>query len=829
MVPVIPPSDSKPIDLSVRTLAEHVYKRGDLSSFSFMGISGAEGTRLHRRVFADLEKQYQPSDIETECSLSAEYALDSSVTLRIRGRADCVLTGENGAISVLEIKSTTAEKLQGNISFQETHWAQVMLYSYMYLESMTDAHGVFACLRYVSIETMEYTEKREWVDRLDAAKFFQKTCEAYVGFAKNELDYMDRRDESVKEMPFPYPTIRSGQKDLMKQVLHTIVQKSPFFAAAPTGIGKTVSTLFPALKSLSNGKSGKIFYLTAKSAARIVARKALKDMRDKGLFLRSVSLQAKESFCPNPQLYCEAKICPRAIGYYDRLPKALHEALNHMDIYPELLFNIAEKHNICPHELSLDVSMYCDVIIGDYNHAFHPRIRLERYFETKDSSFVLLVDEAHNLVDRSRDMFSAVLTRTNLELCKAALTGMDKRVDAFMTDIQKYFLVVTEAIRRDEDGFSLVEKEVEKKDVMSAGGFRGMRCVPKILYALLWKFCHFVRPVLDTIPAGDVRKVILQFYFDARFFLTILELYFDSAYVVTMELEESGAKKSSDLERKFALTPYDGATMTLLCLDASSKIRTALMDRHSAVFFSATLSPAEYYQIMLLGGDAEARAERLSLPSPFPPENLAVYVVQDVKTTYQARMGSSERVASFILRSARHKPGNYLVFLPSFQYLRMIHDQIASQITSDEPLDLLRQTENMTREAKESYLHRFESSGTRTLLGFAVLGGHFGEGIDLVGDRLNGVFIVGVGLPRLCPQREIMRQYFQENLGDGFAFAYRFPGWEKVLQAAGRVIRDDEDTGFVVLMDERYERPEYRSLFPEHWDPIVITSDDEIT
>ena len=810
------------LELNVRTLAEHVYKSGDLSTFSFSGISGAEGTRLHSRVFADLRKQYLPAAIETEYSLTSTYVVDD-VILLLRGRADCVLTADDGAITVLEIKSCTGEHMSMEILYQEVHWAQVMLYTYMYLEQNPECRGVYAGLRYVSIETMESTEKREWIDGFDAAKFFQMTCESYIGFARDILAYRAKRDSSIIEMPFPYETVRSGQKDLMQQVVQTISQKGLLLAAAPTGIGKTVSTLYPALKSMARDRCGRIFYLTAKAAARGVARKALSDMREKGMHLRSITLQSKESLCPCPHIYCEAKQCPYALGYYDRLPQAIGDLLLEMDIHPGLIQDIAEKHTLCPHELSLDISLFCDVIVGDYNHAFHPRIRLDRYFGQKETGFVLLVDEAHNMVDRSRDMFTAALRKTELEACQKSLMGMDSRVDGYMMDLRSYFQILTDSILRGEDGFSLVEKEVEKKDVMSAETFRGMRATPKTLYTVLWKFCHFVRPVLDALPVGELRKRVLKFFFDARFFLTILELYFDTAYVVTANVTPGNPAKGMETELLFSLT----------CLDASSKIVSNLIDQHSAVFFSATLSPMEYYQMMLLGDSSEARAETLLLPSPFPPENLSLYVVNDIKTTYKERNYSLAKTSGFILRALKKRPGNYLVYLPSFRYMKSLQRQIEADLDCQDTekearIELLSQTENMSREKKDAFLRRFDDYGQRTLLAFAVLGGHFGEGIDLVGERLNGVFVVGVGLPQLGPEREIMRQYFQERLGDGFAFAYRFPGWEKVLQAAGRVIRDENDTGIVALIDERYDRPEYRSLFPENWNPVFIGCEDEV-
>lgn len=810
---------SASLEISVRTLAEHVYKKGNLSSGSFTGISGAEGTRLHTRVFSDLKKQYLPEFVDTEHRFYKEYQNENTL-LCIRGRADCILRNADADVTVLEIKSCTGETLQLDTLVQEAHWAQVKLYACLFLFESPDILGVTAGLRYVSIESMDYVEKKEWIDRDEANIYFIHTCESYIHFARDLIAYRNKRNESIISMPFPYPTVRNGQKDFMKQVVQTISQKSLLLASAPTGTGKTMSTLYPAVKALGNQKCERIFYLTAKAAARVVAQKALGDMRKKGLFMRSITLQAKESLCLHPHLYCEAKICPCAVGYYDRLSMGISALLPLQEISPQSVTETAEKFSLCPHELALDISLFCDVIIGDYNHALHPRVRLDRYFGQKDTRYVLLMDEAHNLVDRSRDMFSASLSLSTLESCQKSIRGMDSRIDGYLMDLQNYFRIISGSIQRGEPAFPLAEKDVSEKAVMAAESFRAIRDIPRVLYKVLWKFCFFVRPVLDLLPVGEIKKNILEFFFDARFFLTILELYFDDTYVYTAQVAKGHSPGNEDSEM----------TLTLLCLDASSRIKNLIWDQHAAVFFSATLSPLHYYQTMLLGGNAEEKADTIELPSPFPPENLSLYIVDDIKTTYQERFLSLERVCGFILSSIAKKPGNYLVYLPSFLYLHRLFESLSTALQQDVSLlkkvELLRQEENMSRKMKENYLERFEIYGEKTLLAFAVLGGHFGEGIDLVGEKLKGVFVVGVGLPQIGPQREIMRQYYQEKFGDGFSFAYRFPGWEKVFQAAGRVIRDDEDTGSVVLIDERYKKPEYRALYPEHWNPLFIHHED---
>ena len=805
------------LELSVHALAEHVYRTGGLSSLTFSNISGVEGTRLHQRVFSDLKKQYSPSSVETEVSLIAEL-MEDDLTLLVRGRADCVIhvlqDHKDDEITILEIKSHSGNITLLSDPFHQVHWAQAMIYAHMYFRKHAGRSFVNVSLRYVSIETLAYVEKIKRISSSEAELFFTDTCASYLSFARDILAYRKMRDESILQLSFPYPNVRAGQKVFMHDVLSAISHRSLLFVEAPTGIGKTISTLFPAIKSLAHRKCDRIFYLTAKTATRVVAQKALTDLRSNGLILRSITLQSKESICPCPEIYCEPNQCIYAADYYKRLQKALDELLVHYELTPEIVFCTADKHKLCPHELMLDVSLHCDVIIGDYNHAFHPRVRLERYFLQPDLHHVILIDEAHNLVDRSRDMFSAVLTSRSLMACQKAVMGMDARVDGHLADIRLYFRVLTDCIVRDEDGFSQVEHDIAVKDVLIAPLYRAVRAVPKTLYRMLWKACYFIRPILDSIPSGPIRKSILDFYFDTRFFLSILEMYYDDAYICTADVTKGDVAQGMEPE----------LSVSLSCLDASGKIHNILSDHHAAVFFSATLSPTMYYTSMLLGDNNNSEASVLTLSSPFPCENLSVGILTSIKTTYQERHFSVEKVTDAIMSVTHNKVGNYMIYLPSFDYLKMLSESVRSRVShqNDLHVDILVQTPSMNKQHKDRFMERFESFGERTLLAFAVLGGHFGEGIDLVGERLSGVMIVGVGLPQISPLREIMRQYFQEKFGDGFGFAYRFPGWEKVLQAAGRVIRDEEDTGFVLLMDERYNKPEYHMLFPEHWHPDMM-------
>lgn len=798
--------------VSARTLVEQVYMSGDLSGISFSSVSGQEGTRLHQKVFGDIKNSRTEQNVDTEVALSAIF-VHEGFRLKVSGRADCLLTEKSAEkstlsrFSIIEIKAHNRQKALYDDLYRPVHRAQLIVYAHMLMNEHPEIEVVEIILRYVSIQTYDYLEKPELITRAVAADFFVRTCLLYRAVAIRMLDSINRRNETIRLMPFPYDTPRDGQKSLMERVVNTIRCKQTLFAEAPTGIGKTIGVLFPALKCLARGYADKIFYLTAKISTRDIARKTINDMREQGLYVRSVLLSSKESMCPNKDIYCEPKVCPCAEGYYDRFKEALIELFDIQDIEPDVIRKAASKHSLCPFELSLDISVFCDIIIGDYNHAFHPRIRLERFFDDPSSCHILLNDEAHNLVDRSREMFSAVLRSETFFAFSKAVRGMTPEIDGLSDSVYRYFRTAFESIRKGDIAFDLIERDFSTEHVYIAEDYRAVKLIPKSLYADLWRLCYRLSDVLDSLPVGPVRKAILDFFFEARFFITVIEQYFCKSYIFTARIEHPINAKPD--------RPFD-LDLSLACLDASEFIIAQIKDRHPCVFFSATLSPSVYYRSMLIGADLSGSQE-IAVTSPFPPENLEVDFHTDIRTVYRDRYQTVDKVAECIGNYLFKTRGNYIAYFPSFKYMIMVHDRLFEKIGKSEYLDIIVQEKDMSSSEKTAYLERFEHYGERTLLGFAVMGGHFGEGIDLVGERLSGVFIIGVGIPQISPEKEILRQYYQEKFGDGYSYAYRYPGWEKVLQACGRVIRDESDRGFVVLMDHRYALPEYRALFPKHW------------
>ena len=793
--------ETKEISISVTELALYVCRSGNLSSGSFGSIKGTEGTRLHRKVFDELKKLYNDK-IETEVSMKTIYEGDF-LSLNINGRADVKTVTEDNTPLIIEIKSFNSNVSSYDKLKRDEHEAQLKLYGSLYLIDHPELNLIKLQLRYVSINTLETISKEFDYTRDDAMLFFEKICGEYMEFAEKLINYQVNSRDSIAHMTFPYDKVRAGQKEFMRNVLTADLCMEALFVEAPTGIGKTISTLYPSVKGLLKNQYDKIFYLTSKTATRRVAVKAINDMRQSGLLIRSILLSSKESMCPYGGK-CDSKYCELAIGYYSRLKPALEEVLNYDDINPELVSKVAMKHRVCPHELSLDALNYCDIVIGDYNHAFDPRVTLIRCFKDQDEqNHVLLVDEAHNLIDRSRNMFSAEFNYTLLKDLIVAMNGKNPKIEGYLLRLDQYFKVALHLTDNCQSAFSALE-EVPEKECLVINGFQSTRTVPRKLYELMWKTLHFLSPYMDTLSKGDLRSKVMEFFFECRFFLTIIEHYYNDSYITCLQKFENSL------------------IVKLMCLDASDKLREQIENKHSAVFFSATLSPYEYYKNCLIGKNDDICRE-LKLPSPFPPENLEVIIEDKISTTYKDRMFTARRIAERVSEELKYRTGNFMIFFPSFEYMesvcKLINEYFDKETSEDKiKRELIIQTRNMNAVQKDEFLDNFNSKSDHILLGACVLGGHFGEGIDLVGDRLSGVITVGVGIPQISPEREILSNYYSEKFGDGFAFAYRFPGWEKVLQAVGRVIRTEEDTGFALLIDERLSKPEYIMLFPDHWE-----------
>ncbi len=784
------------INVSVTDLASYVSRRGNLAGGSYGSVSGVEGTRLHQKVFADLKKAYGDV-VVTEEQLVYDYISDSGLTLSVNGRFDAMLANPGKPPRLFEIKSFNSTKESFDALVRPEHVTQLKLYGAMYLLTNSDILDISLTLRYVSITTFDSFENTYTMTFEDAEKYWEDVCAEYCIFAKGLLDYHNSLIDSTSQIKFPFNTIRPGQKEFMKKALLALNSGEAFFVEAPTGIGKTVSVLYPAIKGLVKNRYDQIFYLTAKEATRGVAEATINQMRKSGLLIRSITLRSKEKMCPYGT-ECDAKFCPLAKDYYGRLKDALQESLVLDEITPEKITEIALKHGICPHEFMIDTMNYCTVVIGDYNHIFGPRVSLISK-EPGNQRVAVLVDEAHNMIDRGREMFSASFSLSLIDEMMNDFKGRNTKIETMLHQLRNYFVNIGTCFDSSSSCFKILEEADEHKVLMTEN-WEAMRQPPRQLYAKLWFTIRNLSPVLDNLEQGQCRRTAMKFFFEARFFLTVLEQYFNNAYITT------ASRENGDI------------TLTLDCLDCASKLNYIIKDRLSVIFFSATFTPYEYYRNCLVGPDCDY-SSFLRLPSPFPPENLEIEIDSDISTTYKNRSLTQEDLVSRITNCLDGRTGNHMVFFPSFEYMNQIMPRIKDELTrrGNPNFKIIAQIQDMTNVEKESFLQCFKEPYNGLLIGAAVLGGHFGEGIDLVGDRLTGVIIVGVGLPKITPERQILSNYYSEQFGDGFSFAYRFPGWQKVLQAVGRVIRTETDTGFALLIDERLAKPEYIMLYPDHW------------
>ncbi|HEX2955659.1 MAG TPA: ATP-dependent DNA helicase [Chitinispirillaceae bacterium] len=759
-------NQAKPtIKISVRNLVEFILRCGDIDS----GFSGsnraAEGSRIHRKIQKQQKTNY---DAEVFVKLSVERdQFTFIVDGRIDGVAEC-----NGQYCIDEIKSVTesVKKLQEND--YPLHWAQVKCYAYMFCarEQLTD---VQVRLIYCEVESGEIRQFTKMYTVDDLKHFFDELIEKYEPWAKFSYEWSVKRNESLRNLKFPFGTYRSGQRELAAAAYRSIKNKNNLFAKAPTGIGKTISTLFPALKAMGEGLTSKIFYLTAKTITKTVAEETLSLIRSHQAVLKSVTLTAKEKICFKEKTSCRPTTCKYAKGHYDRINDCLWDILQNGDDFRRVAIEpYAEKYCVCPFELALDISLWCDIIIGDYNYVFDPQVYLKRFFSEGPTDFTFLVDEAHNLVERSRDMFSAQIQRSSFaqvrKLFKKVNTELFRSIGRVNTKLKALGKLC------DEKG-EFISSEVDENLCTSLEVFVA-ECEQYLIR----------NQGVDNDP-------LLQLYFDSMIFLKIAEL-FDSRYtfVVTVNETEVIAK--------------------LFCVDPSFLMSETLKRGRSTIFFSATLAPLEYYR-KILGGTENDKL--IALSSPFDKSNRCILVAGDVSTRYQNREKSVNVLAGYLQNVIEHKMGNYMVFFPSYQYM----NSVVSIIKQSTSFRLITQSPQMKEPERDAFLENFKENPRETVVGFCVLGGLFSDGIDLKSDRLIGSIIVGVGLPQICTERDIIRDYFSNNQGCGFEYAYLYPGMNKVMQAAGRVIRSENDRGIIVLIDERYLSSSYRSLFPEEWFP----------
>ncbi|EOI01770.1 helicase [Enterococcus moraviensis ATCC BAA-383] len=768
--------------IAVRRLVEFILRKGSIDARHTSEHTALEGAKIHRALQKTAGDNYQK-----EIKLAIDIELNKQ-TYIIEGRADGIFIDDKKRTVIDEIKTSEpafSELLDEQI---DMFWYQVMCYGHIYCQQ-NDLETITLQLTYFQTTTEEITRQEKEFTKEELKIFFDDLTQKYEQWLIFKANWRKTRNRSLQKLSFPYGEYRAGQRELAVAVYKTILSDQKLFVEAPTGTGKTISTLFPTLKAMGEEQAERVFYLTAKTITRQVAEDAVEAMKQKEMKLKSVTLTAKDKICFLTERNCTPEACPFANGYYDRLNEGLWDLLNNESQFTrEVIESYAQKHTLCPFELSLDVSLWCDLVICDYNYLFDPVVYLRRFFEeqTEDKENIFLVDEVHNLVNRSREMYSAVLSKSKLTSLKETLDKKQTKLIRALNKIEKEFDKIKQICDEEEKEFVHQNAPIDS--------------LVKVAYSLAEKIKEWLPENQDYQEINQVLSV----YFDLLNYTKISEGY-DDHYCTYVNCQNHDI-----LVKQF-------------CIDPSYLLKQKLDKGKASVLFSASLTPLDYYQEILGGGEASLRYR---IPSPFPKENQLLVIEQYIQTTYKERESSYEKIIASLTNMIQQKKGNYFVFFPSYAYMDSIYEQFKKQ----HPHVKTKIQASMMNEAeREAFLADFISEPEETLVGFCVLGGIFSEGIDLKGSRLIGTVIVGVGLPQINHEQELIKEYYDREKNQGFQFAYQIPGMNKVLQAAGRVIRDTNDRGVVLLLDQRFSTNAVKRFFPPHWNQAKTSYSSECT
>jgi len=771
--------------VSVKELVNYSLLSGDIDSRFTTNASALDGIRLHKKI-----QEKAPSNYESEVSLRhiEEY---EDFELLVQGRADGIIREEEDStikVTIDEIK-TTKRPLE-MIEEKEIHTAQAKCYGWIYaLQNGLDSVNIRLTYCHVITEQIKTFENSFSFEELSA--FFKTLTAAFEKKLREKKSWTEKRNKSLKNLEFPFPKYRKNQREMAVAVYKALRDEKNIYLQAPTGIGKTISTLFPALKNMGEKDSEKIFYLTARTTIRKVAQDTLHSINKDGARIKYLTITAKDKICFMEKTNCIPEYCPYAKGYFNKMRSAVEDILENQDcINRENVEKYARDHTICPFEFQLDLSMEADIIICDYNYLFDPNVALKRLFglDQQKQDYTFLIDEAHNLPERAREMYSSVIDQADVKDLQILFKNSEKESD---TNVEDALNRLYRALSRQKKNYLTDSKEEPLLNAVE-------KQAPEKLGEDLRKFNHKIEDYLLENNQDEKTEKLTSFYFEALRFMKVLEM-FDETYLMYAQ----GQKY---------------LRMKLYCLDPSIRIRAAINQGKSAVFFSATLVPGQYFRSLLAYEEEDVLAE---FKSPFDPQNRKILIAPDVSTKYKNRDDSYEKIADYIQKLTSSKTGNYMVFFPSYKYMNTVFEVFARKYTdlSQEELTVFEQTANMKDQERDEFLERFKDGPQKTHIGFCVMGGVFSEGIDLKGERLIGVVIVGVGLPQVCLEREIISRYFKEHKNQGFEYAYLYPGINKVLQSAGRLIRTTNDKGVILLIDERYMEPQYQKLLPADYYP----------
>ena len=772
-------SGEKVVRISVRNLVEFILKEGDIDNRITAGTAEKDamlmGSRLHRKIQKSMGLGYQ-AEVSLKISVPCQ-----GFTLRVEGRADGIIVDET---SDGKLQQVTVDEIKGVLRNLEqiqkpagVHLAQAKCYAYIYGKEK-ELEKISIQMTYCHLDTEEIRRFKEEYTLEDLKSWFEELVHRYEKWARLQIEWEQMRDETIRNLKFPF-SYREGQFNLAASVYRTIARKKKLFIQAPTGTGKTMAVLYPAVRAMGEGLGEKIFYLTARTITRTVAEQAFFILKEKGLKFRSVTLTAKEKICFCEKAECNPQACPYAKGHFDRVNDAVYELWTTEEVYSrEVIRAHAEKWQVCPFEMCLDLSVWVDGVICDYNYAFDPNVHLKRFFgENISGDYIFLIDEAHNLVERGREMYSAEVSRQTLLTLRKKIRKHFPKLARVLEKANRQMLELEEDLKASQNPYQVLSN-------------------PGVLPITFLTISGELEEILEEKNLDEeLRKEILEFYFVVRDFLNVSELV-DENYVVYTECFG---------ENDFRLR--------LFCVNPAANLGEYLKKGRSAVFFSATLFPMLYYRELLT---TETDAYGIYVQSPFSAENRRILIGSDVSSRYTRRNHTEYRkIAEYISRCVWQRQGNYMVFFPSYRLMEDVY-QVYEEEFSVDWVRCIRQNSDMTEREREEFLEEFQSR-EGTLVGFCVLGGIFSEGVDLTGESLIGAIIVGTGLPQIGSEREILKEYYDRKKQSGFDYAYRYPGMNKVLQAAGRVIRTKEDRGVILLLDDRFLGRDYGEIFPREW------------
>lgn len=761
------------LKISVRNLVEFVLRSGDIDNRkTSMSEKEAmqEGSRIHRKIQGRMGTEYTP-EVPLKITVSSD-----RFSITVEGRADGIINKKDIVI-IDEIKGMYSNVM----NFSEpiyVHKAQAMCYAYIYAEK-NSLKKIGIQMTYCNLDSEEIKRFNEIFEYMELKDWFEGLIKSYTRWAELLYDNLILRQESIENLQFPFE-YRKGQRDIVVSVFKTVRQKKDLYIQAPTGVGKTMSVIFPAVRALGEENGDKIFYLTAKTITRTVAEEAFRLLKSRGLHFSNVTITAKDKICILDKPECNPDKCERAKGHFDRINDAVFDIIsNENEITRDVILKYAQKHKVCPFEMNLDCTNWCDGIICDYNYVFDPTVRLKRYFsDGMKGNYIVLVDEAHNLVERAREMYSAILYKDDFLSVRKIVKDKSKAVYNALDRCNKELL--------------LYKKEENDKEYY-------LRYDADSLIKQLLRLQGYMKKFLDDYREFDGRENVLDFYFEVVNFLNIYELVDDKYEIYTEDSKDKGF------------------LIKLFCVNPSGNISMCMQQCLSTVFFSATLLPVNYYKEML-GGKTDDYA--IYINSPFYQDRRLIFIATDVSSRYSRRnITEYQKIAEYIRVTAKLCKGNYMVFFPSYRLMNDVY-QVLQPLSDIDGFRYILQENNMDEHSREEFLESFREDADYTLIGLCVLGGVFSEGIDLKNERLIGTIVVGTGLPQICTEKQILKSYYDENGRNGFDYAYRYPGINKVLQAAGRVIRTQEDYGIIGLLDDRFLETSYSGLYPREWDDV---------